>query len=95
MRGAIPPLLQYAFMAWCLVKHRDKFTFYLYLYHVNEWPTSHSNLCHCHDIICDQLLVSDNVRFDSNIDGDFGRITFSCVSRSLCGFYEHYMDLKL
>jgi hypothetical protein len=26
MRGAIPPLLQYAFMAWCLVKHRD-FTF--------------------------------------------------------------------
>jgi hypothetical protein len=27
MRGAIPPLPQYAFMAWCLVKHRDKFTF--------------------------------------------------------------------
>jgi ribosomal protein L31 len=27
MRGAIPPLTQYAFMAWCLIKHRDKFTF--------------------------------------------------------------------
>jgi len=27
MRGAIPPLSQYAFMAWCLVKHRDNFTF--------------------------------------------------------------------
>jgi hypothetical protein len=27
MRGAIPPLLQYVFMAWCLVKHRDNFTF--------------------------------------------------------------------
>jgi hypothetical protein len=26
MRGAIPPLPQYAFMAWCLVKHRDSFT---------------------------------------------------------------------
>jgi len=28
MRGAIPPLPQYAFMAWCLVKkkHRDNFT---------------------------------------------------------------------
>jgi len=26
MRGAIPPLPQYGFMAWCLVKHRD-FTF--------------------------------------------------------------------
>jgi hypothetical protein len=30
MSGAIPPLLQYVFMAWCLVKHRDNFTFYLY-----------------------------------------------------------------
>jgi hypothetical protein len=28
MRGAITPLPQYAFMAWCLVKHRDNFTFY-------------------------------------------------------------------
>jgi hypothetical protein len=27
MNGAIPPLLQYVFMAWCLVKHRDSFTF--------------------------------------------------------------------
>jgi hypothetical protein len=27
MRGAIPPLPQYVFMAWCLVKHRDSFTF--------------------------------------------------------------------
>jgi hypothetical protein len=23
MRGAIPPLPKYAFVAWCLVKHRD------------------------------------------------------------------------
>jgi len=27
MSGAIPPLPQYSFMAWCLVKHRGKFTF--------------------------------------------------------------------
>jgi hypothetical protein len=27
MRGAIPPIHQYTFMAWCLVKHRDNFTF--------------------------------------------------------------------
>jgi hypothetical protein len=27
MRRAIPPLPQYAFMAWCLIKHRDNFTF--------------------------------------------------------------------
>jgi hypothetical protein len=24
---AIPPFPQYAFMVWCLVKHRDNFTF--------------------------------------------------------------------
>jgi hypothetical protein len=29
MHGAIPPLSQYVFMAWCLVKHRDDFTFTL------------------------------------------------------------------
>jgi hypothetical protein len=27
MLGAIPPFPQYAFMAWCFVKHRDNFTF--------------------------------------------------------------------
>jgi hypothetical protein len=30
MRWAIPPLPQYVFMAWCLVKHRDNFTFCLF-----------------------------------------------------------------
>jgi hypothetical protein len=29
MRGAIPPHPRYVFMAWCLVKHRDNFTFTL------------------------------------------------------------------
>jgi hypothetical protein len=27
MYGAIHPLLQYVFMAWWLIKHRDNFTF--------------------------------------------------------------------
>jgi len=27
MSVAIPPLSQYALMAWCLVKHRDNFSF--------------------------------------------------------------------
>jgi hypothetical protein len=31
MRGAIPPFLQYVFMAWCLIKHRDNFTFTIVL----------------------------------------------------------------
>jgi hypothetical protein len=29
MSGVIPPLPQYAFVAWCLVKHTDNFTFTL------------------------------------------------------------------
>jgi hypothetical protein len=29
MRGAIPSLPQYVFMAWCLVKHMHNFTFTL------------------------------------------------------------------
>jgi hypothetical protein len=29
MRGAVPPLPQYAFMAWYLVKQRENFTFTL------------------------------------------------------------------
>jgi hypothetical protein len=31
MSEVIPPLPQYAFMAWCS-KHRDNFTLYLYIY---------------------------------------------------------------
>jgi hypothetical protein len=31
MRGAIPPLPQYASMAWCLVKYRDNFTFIIFI----------------------------------------------------------------
>jgi hypothetical protein len=30
MRRAIPPLPQYALISWCLVKHRDNFTFTFY-----------------------------------------------------------------
>jgi len=28
-RGALPTILQYVFMAWCLFKHRDNITFTL------------------------------------------------------------------
>jgi hypothetical protein len=30
IRGAIPPVPKYVFMAWCLVEHRDNFTFHSY-----------------------------------------------------------------
>jgi hypothetical protein len=36
MRGAIPPLPQYVFMVWWLVKHRDNFTFtFISLYYIS------------------------------------------------------------
>jgi hypothetical protein len=31
MRGGIPPLPRYVFMAWCLVKHRENFTFFTFM----------------------------------------------------------------
>jgi hypothetical protein len=38
MRGAIPPLPQYVFMAWCLVKHRDNFNLvHLRMYRIILW----------------------------------------------------------
>jgi hypothetical protein len=36
MIEAIPPILQYAFMAWCSVKVQDNFTFF-YLYYEDVW----------------------------------------------------------
>jgi len=30
MRGGIPPLPQYVFMAWCLVKHRETLPYLLH-----------------------------------------------------------------
>jgi hypothetical protein len=36
MRGAIPPLPQYAFVAWCLVKHMDNLLTYYLLCNTHE-----------------------------------------------------------
>jgi hypothetical protein len=38
MHGATPLLPHCVFMAWCVVKHRDNFTFYLYLYLLYQNP---------------------------------------------------------
>jgi hypothetical protein len=42
MRGTIPPLPQYVFMAWCLVKHRHNFTFLPFIGYVT--PNSSVNV---------------------------------------------------
>jgi len=51
MRGAIHPLPQYLVMAWCLVKHRDNFTFTL---HISE------NTCTRVEDKFNALEMSDN-----------------------------------
>jgi len=43
MRGSIPPFPQYVFMVWCLVKHRDNFTFNFTVYNnllLFSWSSS-------------------------------------------------------
>jgi hypothetical protein len=46
---------QYVFMAWCLVKHRDNFTFYLYLiyrgWEVVDWIHLALDKVHWPDVI--------------------------------------------
>jgi hypothetical protein len=38
MRGAIPPLSKYVFMAWCLVQQRDNFTFaFTFTFNMNAY----------------------------------------------------------
>jgi hypothetical protein len=37
MRGAIPPLPQYAFMAWYSVKEEGQFYLYLYIKETSQW----------------------------------------------------------
>jgi hypothetical protein len=41
MSGVIPPLPQYVFMAWCLVKHRGNFTFTITI--LQHSPENRSN----------------------------------------------------
>jgi hypothetical protein len=43
MRGVIPPLPQYVFTAWYLVKHRDNFTFTFTFYFFVELKTTWLN----------------------------------------------------
>jgi hypothetical protein len=65
MSGAIPPLLQYSFMAWCLVKAQGQL--YLYLYSnsdINGTRTSvyvmHRNLAAKREIPLQLYLLQDN-----------------------------------
>jgi hypothetical protein len=51
MSGAIPPLPQYAFMAWCLVKAQGQFHFFLHdpKQRYDSHFTGHDNAATSHD----------------------------------------------
>jgi hypothetical protein len=47
IRGAIPPLPKYTFMAWCLVKHRDNSSLRSYRLRLGKWMLYASGSCLC------------------------------------------------
>jgi hypothetical protein len=62
MRGAITPLPRYIFMAWCLVKHRDKFTFtFNFTYFLDQNIFLSTLFWHSLNV-CSSLRVTDNAR---------------------------------
>jgi hypothetical protein len=78
MRGAIPQLPQYAFMAWCLVKHRDNFALYLYLY---LFMLSHSSISYVQGNF--QIkFIAINCYIEMPKDGRTG--LFSLISHTHC-----------
>jgi len=56
MSGAIPPLAQYAFMAWCSVKAEEQLYLYLYLYPSNIHLNLHENQVELTDFFKKQLM---------------------------------------
>jgi hypothetical protein len=54
MRGNMPPFPQYVLMSWCLVKHKNNFTFYTCL---EASVKSSLNMCHTREL-AERLLAS-------------------------------------
>jgi hypothetical protein len=76
MSGAIPPLPQYAFMAWCLVKHRNSFTFTLPLpYLLSEGKKNQISLFdNRNDALPWKYRLTEGlfVRYNGNINAEWG-----------------------
>jgi hypothetical protein len=63
IHAVIPPSPQYVFMAWCLVKHRDDFTFSMpLLKNIFHWlrafPSSHKRTVHNQNVGNDQSIIT-------------------------------------
>jgi hypothetical protein len=87
MSGAITPLPQYAFMAWCLVKHRDNFTFtlpYLFacLLHIHQTEKSRPELHY----LSISLMEISGVKHLSFINS---KNNFPCCFLQFCNLVSH------
>jgi hypothetical protein len=61
MSGAIPPLPQYALMAWYSVKAQGQL--YLYLYNIQEYdfnPEDRNVVCGCWDL-CPTFVIAKDI----------------------------------
>jgi len=88
MRGAIPPLRQYAFMAWCLVKHRDNFI--IAFYGRNHKMKGTIDIASLNNI---QMNITSAVEFEaSNLRG-LRLIFFHCSSTTTQECDPIYMQI--
>jgi hypothetical protein len=82
MRGAIPTLPNFIFLAWCLIKHRDSFTFTLpsnrSLYQ-SQFNEDESWTCGAYEMKIEHRILVENIKDhleDLVVDG---RIIMKCV----------------
>jgi hypothetical protein len=90
MRGAIPPLPQYAFMEWCLVKHRYNFTF-TFLTSNNACYVIRSR-SHTHNTLCAVPYLSLTLRLLYQLTWQLHRVTL--VSQAAPSLFLSHLELE-
>jgi hypothetical protein len=72
MSGVIPPLPQYAFMAWCSVKAQGQLYLYLYM-NVNTVKSTKNRTCikwkcaFIRKFLCSLNTIKNNVKLNGNV----------------------------
>lgn len=75
MRGAMPPTHLYVSMLWCIIKHKDNFTFWEYFRyrHFNQTPFL-STICSGHER---SMVPQDNHKDIPDYTASYPRIQYS------------------
>jgi hypothetical protein len=86
MRGAISPLPQYAFLAWCLVKYKEKFTFTLPVATLTELYTPHCRASDSSSLY--RVMKAGRLGNGANkcvhLNGDIIIVTAFCMKSKSC-----------